>query len=556
MKKRLILFLGAIIIVLGSFISLFIVKDYDIVIYGSGFSGCAAAYNAAQAAPEKKIALIVPEPVNVLGGLGTVGGQNFADIRFWQGKLVTQGSFLRWYEKHGQFYSAISLANSIEKELSQFPNLTIIYSQDIQSVNSWRNKISAVHLTPIYRGDNGVIKWGKDNKRISARVFIDASDDGRLARIAGQPLSVGRQDWPDKYLKEDEIDRKVAWQQAATLMFKVKNVNLPPKPGAYGEWYFSQDNKGSWCLVGGKNTWQNNPIVNEFNQINEENGFAIKPINAAQDGVNSDEWWVNMLLVFHVDGRAHERDRGSELYPSDVLSYHVSTDLAWTAARSVLSDPSFLNALHQFKVEKNGNDYGFGKAQLIKDQDGQPVVGQIMYIRETVHALQNDSDKIKENVDFAVTTQEASQAGKGPEDGKDKDHYSERIGLGYYLMDINAYEPDDLKKSGNYNWPVTGIVRSDWQKEFGQPVNPVYLPFNMLVSNKVNNLLLSGYAASCSSMAWAELRVLPNLAVLGDAAGVAAARAVLFKEDPVDFKEEQIKWIQERLKQYGARLDK
>ena len=41
--------------------------------------------------------------------------------------------------------------------------------------------------------------------------------------------------------------------------------------------------------------------------------------------------------------------------------------------------------------------------------------------------------------------------------------------------------------------------------------------------------------------------VLPNLAVLGDAAGVAAARAVLYGERPVDFDTEQIRWVQEKL---------
>ncbi|MGI6588400.1 MAG: FAD-dependent oxidoreductase [Peptococcia bacterium] len=70
------------------------------------------------------------------------------------------------------------------------------------------------------------------------------------------------------------------------------------------------------------------------------------------------------------------------------------------------------------------------------------------------------------------------------------------------------------------------------------------------------NLLVPGYATGCSSFAWAEVRVLPNLAVLGDAAGIAAARAVLFGESPADFKEEQINWVQEKLCTMGARLDK
>ena len=56
--------------------------------------------------------------------------------------------------------------------------------------------------------------------RVLGKVFIDASDEGRLTRLAGEPFVVGRQDWPWEYLPEDE--KEMARQQAATLMFQVK----------------------------------------------------------------------------------------------------------------------------------------------------------------------------------------------------------------------------------------------------------------------------------------------------------------------------------------------
>ncbi|MFZ5753749.1 MAG: FAD-dependent oxidoreductase [Bacillota bacterium] len=124
------------------------------------------------------------------------------------------------------------------------------------------------------------------------------------------------------------------------------------------------------------------------------------------------------------------------------------------------------------------------------------------------------------------------------------------------MMDINAYLPQDLKFSGKYDWPVTRWLRPDWWERGGEPKNPVYLPYRMLTVKGVKNLLVPGYATGCSSFAWAELRVLPNLAVLGDAAGVAAARAVLYGEDPSEFSTPQIRWVQEKLRQFGARLDK
>ncbi len=140
--------------------------------------------------------------------------------------------------------------------------------------------------------------------------------------------------------------------------------------------------------------------------------------------------------------------------------------------------------------------------------------------------------------------------------GSDRDLYPSRIGLGYYLMDINAYRPDDLQHEGKYVWPVTEWLRPDWLRSGGEPSCPVYLPYAILTSPDVDNLLLPGYAASCSSFAWAELRVLPNLAVLGDAAGIAAARSMNFGELPGDFGDIQIKWMQESLLETGARLEK
>ncbi len=534
-------------------------SSQDIVVYGGGMAGCAAARNAAAAAPDKKVLLVVPEPVHTLGGLATVGGQNFADIRLWKNELVTRGSFGRWFTESGQFYSTRGMAETMKKDLNSFANLSILYSYDIKSLDVAEGKIKGLQLSAIERDGSGPIVWRNVKCNVKAQVFIDASDDGRLSRLAGAPLTVGRQDWPREYLPEEE--RQAGWvrQQAATLMFKVKGVKVPPVPKPVGgEWVFTRDTKGSWGLAGGKLTWATDPVVTSFNEKYESRGFAIKPINAAQDGAGSEEWWINTLLVFNVDGRAHDRDKGTCNYPAFTVPGHRTTDQAWAEARDFLMNPDFLNALRQFKVVEDGQEYGFGEVELVLDRQGKPVVGEVMYIRESVHGkLQQDSSlQGGEDTDYAVTTREVQFAGSGPEDGGDRENYPDRIGLGYYMMDINAYLPQDLKMSGKYDWPVTRWLRPDWWEAGGEPKNPVYLPYRMLTVTGIKNLLVPGYATGCSSFAWAELRVLPNLAVLGDAAGVAAARAVLYGENPADFDMTQIQWVQTKLRQFGARLDK
>jgi hypothetical protein len=530
----------------------------DIVVYGGGFAGCAAVHNAAMLAPDKSVLLIIPEPVSKPGGLGTVGGQNFTDIRFWKEKIVTQGTFGQWYNAAGQFYSADRMAEIIAKDLAQFPNLKIMYSSDVSFVELKGKKIDKIHIHPLKRAGNGSVGWQEGLQVITARVFIDASDDGRLAQMAGAPHTVGRQDWPADYLTESEHKAGYAYQQAATLMFKVSGLDKPDKPGTVGDITFSRDGLGSWGLAGGGTTWSSNALVTAFNERYKAEGFAIKPINAAQNGAGSSEWWVNTLLVYNVDGRAHDRDIGTPAYPKDTTPGHLTVDQAWIKARELLGSPDFIEALRQFNVSDGVREYGFGKAEMVLDEERKPVVGEVMYIRESVHGqlTKKSAKSDTENTNYAVTTTEAQNAGESAADGDDAANYADRIGLGYYMMDINAYRPEDINRNGTYRWPVTEVIRPDWLAAGGEPQNPVYLPFRMLIVENVKNLLVPGYATGCSSFAWAELRVLPNLAVLGDAAGAAAARAVAYNENPGDFTEVSINWVQDKLRAFGSRLEK
>jgi hypothetical protein len=450
------------------------------------------------------------------------------------------------------------MAEIINRDLARFPNLKIIYSSDIQQVRVKDDRIHSIYICPVIRERNGLIKWQGGKNLVSGEVFIDASIDGRLARLAGVPLNVGRQDWPLQYLSEEEKNADVAYQQAATLMFKVTGIEVPDLPKHTGEWAFTQDFKGNWGVAGGKHTWASDPLVVEFNRKYAQEGFSIKPINAAQNGAGSDEWWVNTLLIYNVDARAHMRDKGTARYPQKTLPHHLTVDKAWVAAREFLQNPDFINTLRQFKVKEGNKTYGFEEAELVLDTMGNPVVGEVLYIRESVHTRLSEQHPVQdsENHSFAVTTTETQQAGSSNNKGSDIENYPSRIGLGYYMMDINAYQPDDLTRSGGYEWPVTSWLRPDFLEDGGEPYNPVYLPYQMLVTEEVDNLLLPGYAVGCSSFAWAELRVLPNLAVLGDASGFAAVRAVSYNENLNSFDTHQIVWVQDRLKEMGALLEK
>lgn len=589
----------------------------DIIVYGGGLAACAAAWKAAATEPGAKVAMIIPYTTPQYGGLATVGGQNFWDVRYWMrdGNPAQSGSFARWFAQTGSFYSTADLARLLAEDLGKFSNLVTYWSMDIREVYAERRtgRLKLLVLSSLERDRNGYITWGAGKKIVEAEQFIDASEDGRLSVLSGSGVTVGRTDWPAKFLpvppdsgaaglipgqerekaaggrqsaggsrgffwrelpfQEEGVKKGVLAllglkelepsvgrndmvgaleQQAATLMFKVKGV----RPGNYRDMIFVRSKHGVWGAYGGRLAYSQNPILRRFNESYGPRGFALKPPNAAQDGKDSSEWWVNALLIFNVDGRAYFRDRGTPRYPGDKLPGSLETDEAWVAARQVLVQPDFLEALRQFQ--------GFEQVELVKDESGAPVTGELLYLRETVHQVREVGaiGSGTEDSNYAVTAREVYFAGQAPGEGADVENYVNRIGLGFYWLDINAYRVEDLKdQHGQFRWPVTPYLRPDYALSSPGharlPQNPVYLPFEVLLSPRFPNLLVPGVAAGVSSLAWAELRVLPNQIVLGDAAGVAAAYALKKQCDPAAFTSADIAAVRELLVQkYQARVEK
>ena len=165
-----------------------------------------------------------------------------------------------------------------------------------------------------------------------------------------------------------------------------------------------------------------------------------------------------------------------------------------------------------------------------------------------------------EDTNYQLTAIACNKAGATPTTGQDTANYKTRIGLNYYWSDINAYQFKDLMDaSGAYIWgaEIEDKLRPDMGVTGSTPANPVYVPYLAITTGYVCNLLVPGYAAGMSSFAWAEGRVIPNLCVLGDAAGIAAAYAVNNGKHPRNFTDTDIAAIQGTLKKDClTRLDK
>lgn len=344
-------------------------------------------------------------------------------------------------------------------------------------------------------------------------------------------------------------------------MFKVKGLTVKERNTELGYTDIEMGKrKNTWYATGGKKAYADaTKAIYKFNEAHRSEGIALKPFNMAQDGENAEEWWINTLLVFNVDGRAYNRDKGTSVFPKDMRSDYKTVDDAYVFARKVLEYPDFLPALRAFPEFEN--------VELVKDSKGKPVVAKILYLRETIHSAQSSSATARKNgsedTNYAVHAKDFWDSGATKSTGTDKRNYAKRIGLNFYWLDINAYKIEDLKdKTGVYIWgePITGTVRSDIKKEgnenFPTVNSPAYIPYDALATNFVYNLLIPGYAAGISSLGWSEARVLPNQCVLGDAAGVAAAYAATNNKQPLSFNSADIAKIQTTLAQSNACLEK
>lgn len=495
-------------------------SKHTIVIYGGGFAGCAAALQAAaHLTPEEDILMIVPE--SALGSIGTVGGQNFFDIRNYKGQLPTQGSLARWYQTWGQGYPTSAMAGLLYRQITQDSRarVEVRFRHEIEDVqmSASGETVTGLTMRPVKRNpQTQTIEWNGEGCRVDGDVFIDASDTGRLARLAGVPLSPGRADWAAD-----------GQQQAATLMFQVSGVN-PEAAAAYRtpgtnrpEFFYSTDSSGSRLGWGGKEFTGYDAVVSAYNR--GDHRFTLKGYNIAEDSPG--KWWLNILLIHEVNGMRQDLDLGSEreLAPALGEEGQWSVDQAYREARAELEQPRFTQVLQRFP--------GFENVQLVRDELGRPVTGEVLYLRETAHAVRAGGD-------FALTAAQVREAGDRAGLGRDAGLYPTAVGLGFYYIDINAYKKGE---------PVQTLET---------PAHPHYIPYAALTTPAVENLLLPGYAQSTDSKAWASMRVIPNLAVCGDAAGAAAAYSVRHGKAPGALTVEDIRALRTLLREAGARVDK
>lgn len=562
-----------------------------------------------------EIMLINPVPVPKLGGIGTVGGQNLWDTRAWHSKFPYRGSLanvMSFDNSKGQItedrYGTDDKAQSLRELLTPY-NVKIYDQYDI-AVNQLdvpvpvkqdeNGNILSLTIKRISRNDHGVIQYYGESQTINGDIFIDASEDGKLTKLTahdsnGNPAYTrGRYDYPADILEPVEGAEDKAKMPAVTLMFKIAATKIvpveyeDPGPNGHCERKFS-DNTNSICTLfncgngmfeGDKySPFYIHPETNvnidnkmkKFNNTLANTRLMIKPTNSVWDGgtqtiAGKYDWWMNSLIIFGVDGSLHNRDNSNyeEVNDEDLLSDEIlcdashilSSDDAWRLARAFLNREKAKADAGQESLLDVYKSLGYIDAEFVTDEKGV-VTGDILYVRETIHAVK-DVEKIAngtENTNYEVTMRHCHYSYLDDEEYNTNKNQS--IGLIYYNSDIHPFMQSNYIDNDNY---ISGYqsyrhIRKDMGEELadGSPIDPAYIPYSALTTKYVPNMLIPGYAVNASSFAWSEIRVLPNLCVLGDAAGIAAVTCLLSGDSAYGLKD--INGVREVLKKYYAILD-
>ena len=290
----------------------------DTIIYGGGTQAVAAALQYGAVTRHKSnVLMIVPE--RALGSILSLGKQNLFDVNYYESKKLPKGvpagyqgsqagSLRTFLGDISAVFPPEEMERYLARRLSEVKQLTIRYEHDLTEVETTPDpdgkgsKITAVKMRKLIRDERGhyVFDPKAPEERLQARVFIDASETGRLVQLSGQHVgTVGREDQNDDRL-----------QMAATLMFKLKGLDSKKatQNGAVGGQAMSS--KGSFQFWGGYEM-QTDPSFLSYEQAPHR--FRMKPYNAGEEGFagtwNSEKltFWMNMLLIYNVDANKSKR---------------------------------------------------------------------------------------------------------------------------------------------------------------------------------------------------------------------------------------------------------
>lgn len=160
--------------------------EYDVVVYGGTSAGVIAAYTAKTMGKS----VFIVEPTKHLGGL-TTGGLGYTDIG---NKYAVTGLSRDFYRRLGDHYGKFEqwifephVAKNIFQEYLDRADIQVLYEYRLADVQKAEGIIREITL------ENSSDPDGSEKRKISGKMFIDASYEGDLMAKAGVSYTIGRE---------------------------------------------------------------------------------------------------------------------------------------------------------------------------------------------------------------------------------------------------------------------------------------------------------------------------------------------------------------------------
>lgn len=507
----------------------------DVVVYGGTPGGIAAAVSAARMGRD----VVLVEYHGHIGGMTTSGlGKSDIENRAMVGGLFKEfvaGVLQHYVKTYGAehentklcqdgYYAEPSVAEKVfESMLAQEPKLTVLKRWRLKSAAVENGKLTSITI---------LNRQNAEERKLEAKVFIDATYEGDLYAAAGAEFRLGRESREEfgephagvvyfNYQTHEflsgttgtEDDRLPAYTYRLCLTKDPANSHrLTEPPAGYDRdnylGYFDDLKAGR--LAGpkvfkpgrGYNPAHFDTLVRALSVTDIPNGKTDVNINPRPLGFPFPEENRG-----YIEGDDVARQRICERHRSLVLGllWFLQNDPEVPEAHRKLA-----NELHLPKDEFTDNDHFPWQLYV---REGRRLVGEYTL---TQHDITGKGERAKPQPD-------AVAVGEFPIDS----------------FPVRKRQPGDTVVLEGYLGMLDYITR------------PYYIPYRVLIPRRIDGLIVP-VAASTTHVAFSSIRMEPTWMCLGQAAGIAAHLAIKGKVEP---RHVPIAELQTILRQQGAVLE-
>ena len=477
--------------------------EYDVVVYGGTSAGVIAAYTAKTMGKS----VFIVEPSKHLGGL-TTGGLGYTDIG---NKYAVTGLSRDFYRRLGDHYGKFEqwifephVAKNLFQEYLDRADIQVLYEYRLADVQKTDGVIQEITL------ENSSDPDGSEKRKISGKMFIDASYEGDLMAKAGVNYTIGREansQYGETYNGvqlmtghqfPDGIDPyKTPGDPSSGLLWGISDAAL--EAGGTGDDKIQAYNFRI-CLT--DDPANRVEITRPEGYDSTQFELLVRLLEAQPDKRSISDYFIwsrmphrktdiNNRGGFSTDmiGMNHEYPEADYQRRQEIIDQH--THYTKSLLYFYKTDPRVPSELQDFMQE-----WGYPKDEYQENGHWSPQ----LYVRE-----------VRRMIGEYVMTEANCVGDEVVEDG---------VGMAAYTMDSHNIQRIVLEKDGRK------MVKNEGNVEIGG-FGPYPISYRSLIPKKeeAQNLLVP-VALSASHIAYGSIRMEPVFMVLAQSSAVAASMAI------------------------------